>query len=77
MFMSFQHVPFIPRGALDHSRSAMPDAPVVPYREPVRRDHAREVLAGLCDRLAFWLLRASRRIEPPSVHPDRLSGQHG
>lgn len=76
MFASFHTVPFIPRGALEYSASAMPDAPVVPYREPVRRDHAREVLAGACDRFAFWLLRASRRIEPPSVHPDRL-GQQG
>lgn len=77
MFMSFHNVPFIPRSALDYTRSAMPDAPVVPYQEPVRRDHAREALASLCDRVAFGLLRASRRIEPPSVHPDRLSQQRG
>lgn len=77
MFASFHTTPFIPKSALDYSKSAMPDAPVVPYHEPVRRDHAREVLAGICDRVAFLLLQASRRIEPTSVHPDRLGRRSG
>lgn len=73
MHMSFQGIPFIPRETLRHLNSALPDSPVVPYQRPVLRDHARDVIAGACDRLAFLLLRLSHRIEPSSLHPDRLT----